>query len=520
MEFDKVNGNVGFVESAHKYLDTRDEGRDFISVTQLIERYTQPYDSAFWSAYKAIEKIVQPSAWPALKKALLSTKAFDHRFLEIYHVPHEKFDETREGILDAWAKENKDSLDRGTKIHQQIENSCYDGTVDLKPLGLEGSYECLKDHSELDLENAIYPEYLLSRESDDGILRIAGQADMIVKEGNLITIIDHKGLPTETPILTTVGWTTLDLLEVGDQVYDMDGKPCRVKAISNIHFNPCYKIHFANDETITADHEHRWLLADGKVVETKDLKPGMMIPVTKPLQTKTNTNASSLYAMGINAGRDAEYDIPLDLDIVQRRDFIRGLQDSAGTLKDEEWLFDTGNKDRALRMKILFSMAGYRAVEEYGQLRVSAFGNRIVDKIEELDYVVPTKCIETDSPTHTYLADYALIVTHNTNKEIKVKGYYDPVKKMVEGMKYPLSHLPDTNYWHYALQLSTYAWMLRKLNPEFIIKDLILNHYDHEGKNKQYHCDYLEKEVEMMLRDYKKSLLVERKRQRRQQIVY
>ena len=61
-------------------------------------------------------------------------------------------------------------------------------------------------------------------------------------------------------------------------------------------------------------------------------------------------------------------------------------------------------------------------------------------------------------------------------------------------MKYPLNNLDDSNYWHYVLQLSTYAWMLQKINPNFVIKDLILNHYDHEGKNTLYHCPYLKDE--------------------------
>ena len=43
-------------------------------------------------------------------------------------------------------------------------------------------------------------------------------------------------------------------------------------------------------------------------------------------------------------------------------------------------------------------------------------------------------------------------------------------------MKYPLNNLDDSNFWHYSLQLSTYAWMLQKLNPNFIIKDLISNY--------------------------------------------
>lgn len=63
-------------------------------------------------------------------------------------------------------------------------------------------------------------------------------------------------------------------------------------------------------------------------------------------------------------------------------------------------------------------------------------------------------------------------------------------------MKYPLNNLMDCNFYHYTLQLSTYAWMLQKINPNFVIKDLILNHYDHNGNNTLYHCEYLKHDVE------------------------
>ena len=36
------------------------------------------------------------------------------------------------------------------------------------------------------------------------------------------------------------------------------------------------------------------------------------------------------------------------------------------------------------------------------------------------------------------------------------------------------------------------------------------NHYDHNGNNTLYHCDYLKKEVERMLYDYKKQVMLER----------
>lgn len=98
------------------------------------------------------------------------------------------------------------------------------------------------------------------------------------------------------------------------------------------------------------------------------------------------------------------------------------------------------------------------------------------------------------------------ILDYKTNKEIKTKSFYDKKTHKSQMMKYPLNNLQDTNFWHYSLQLSTYAWMIQKLNPEFNIKALILIHYDHSGNCETYECDYLKDDVERMLGYYKNQI--------------
>ena len=113
-----------------------------------------------------------------------------------------------------------------------------------------------------------------------------------------------------------------------------------------------------------------------------------------------------------------------------------------------------------------------------------------------------------------------VIVDHKTNKKIDQKSGFDSISKSNFKMKYPLNNLMDCNFYHYTLQLSTYAWMLQKINPNFVIKDLILNHYDHNGNNTLYHCEYLKKDVERMLYHYKKELILEKQRSKRKRIEY
>jgi ATP-dependent exoDNAse (exonuclease V) beta subunit len=112
------------------------------------------------------------------------------------------------------------------------------------------------------------------------------------------------------------------------------------------------------------------------------------------------------------------------------------------------------------------------------------------------------------------------LIDHKTNGKIEQKSFFNNKTKTSTKMKYPLNNLDDVNYNHYQLQLSTYAWMLQKINPDFIIKDLILNHYDHDGNNTIYHCDYLKREVELMLAYYKKQLIIQNQRDKRKRIEY
>lgn len=300
MKIDKQNGNVAFENESHTYWNVNDN-KKYISVTTLIHRYTQEFDKDFWSSYKALEKLLPKDSWNIEKKSLLNTKKFNKDLLEIYNISENDFNKIQQEILDAWDEENRKSCERGTKIHEEIENSFYKNPKDisLQKFGLGGKFECKKDYSELDLEYGVYPEYLIYRESEDGILRIAGQVDLIIKSGNDIVIVDHK-----------------------------------------------------------------------------------------------------------------------------------------------------------------------------------------------------------------------------SNKKIDLKSGYNIQTKSTAKMKYPLNNLDDANFYHYTLQLSTYAWMLQKINPDFVIKDLILNHYDHNGNNTLYHCDYLKKDVERMLYHYKKEIILEQQRSKRKRIEY
>jgi len=613
MKIDKQNGEVCFNEECHKYWNTKDD-RKYVSVTTLIDKFTQPFDADFWSAYKALEKLIPADAWKIERKPLLNTHKFDSEILSIYNISELDFNKAQQGVLDEWAKTNKESCERGTKIHAELENSFYSAgnNVSLKRFGIGGKFICDKGRTNLDLENGVYPEYLISVSSKDGYLNLAGQIDLLVKNGNHITIMDWKGLPLDTPIGTPEGWTTMKDLQEGDKVFDKDGNIVTVLHKSSIHYNPCYKITFDNSETITADKDHRWLVSFKnknnsyieKVMTTEELSRYLnsikdnineysipKIQNAKPLNLEeanlpldpyvlgcwlgdgsnqceviTNNNSDIWneiicrgYQIGDNIASENEceahdvldiYPILKSLNLInnkhipniylrgsykQRLDLLRGLMDTNGYYysNGKEFAMVTDQKWQLEAMLMLLGSLGIKplvSVIDYGEcsdwyIHFSTNGlNPFLIKNQDIEFsindknsfrnivyveavgTVPTQCIEVDSPTHTYLAGHTMIVTHNTNKEIKQHSGFDSKTRSTAKMKYPLNKLEDCNFYHYTLQLSTYAWMLQQLHPEFVIDDLILVHFDHKGKQTVYHLDYLKTEVQKMLLWHKKQL--------------
>jgi len=67
------------------------------------------------------------------------------------------------------------------------------------------------------------------------------------------------------------------------------------------------------------------------------------------------------------------------------------------------------------------------------------------------------------------------VYDYKTNKEIKKESYKN-WEGMAEMMLDPINHLPDCNFWHYALQLSFYMYMVIKHNHKLKPGKLRLDH--------------------------------------------
>jgi ATP-dependent exoDNAse (exonuclease V) beta subunit len=167
----------------------------------MIGEFCQEFDETFWSSYKALERLIGPERFAMEKKHLLETKKFNKQYyLDMYDISEADFDAAQQDLLDEWQKTNADSCNRGSKIHAELEKN-YTGqtSCSVSKYGVGGKLpvntnETLnKNNLELlDIERGVFPEYMVYRKSDDGKFRLAGQIDLLIKDGNDIYIVDYK----------------------------------------------------------------------------------------------------------------------------------------------------------------------------------------------------------------------------------------------------------------------------------------------------------------------------------------
>lgn len=192
VKVDKENATVFFNDALHKYYD-KNTMEQYASVTQIIGKYENPFDEFFWSSYKTCERLMSSDAFAVLRETLLTTKKWSDMMIKKLNLNEQEFIKTREEIKASYEENRRISCERGTRIHAEREAAFYGcETHELKQFGLGGKFTCKKNYYELNLEKGIYPEFLVSLKSKDGKLRVSGQIDLLIKDGNDIIIIDYK----------------------------------------------------------------------------------------------------------------------------------------------------------------------------------------------------------------------------------------------------------------------------------------------------------------------------------------
>lgn len=199
MKIDKLNGVIAFNEEFHKYFNTKNPDLEYISVTTIIGKYYEHFNEAFFSFYKAVEKLADPDDFKALKGWMLDRqKHFNDKckeeVLEKLQLDAEDVEIQRDLLLVEWKKTNTEACEIGTAFHLERENEWYDKYNDMvrTRVPVKGDFVCKKHNFDLDREKAVIPEFLVYFSCPEFVLNLAGQVDLLIKDGNDIYILDYK----------------------------------------------------------------------------------------------------------------------------------------------------------------------------------------------------------------------------------------------------------------------------------------------------------------------------------------
>ena len=517
-----------------------------------------------------------------------------------------------EDVKTYWRCENQVANVYGSYIHLGFENFI---------LGKEYYFKykdryALDQFKQIPFKGKLLPEKLLY----NAYYKIAGQADLTelctdIKTGKkYINIWDYKGLPLDTPILTSEGWKNMGELNIGDKVYDEDGKLCNVIGTSDIHNKKCLEMKFNNNQTIISDFEHRWkvFVCKGRlnqknkkymVMTTQEIKNylekihnkyGENIPsslllkidIQKPLDNPDRVLPIDPYTLGVwlggsykvnskiiqanekifneiirrgyKLGKDISESTSVEMQtrIVfdniyrtlsennlvfnkripddyllasykQRLDLLRGFMDATtyynkkrniyviSTIKQTQLniiiplLSSLGVNPTVSSYKtyyngmlidawnIEFTISDFNPFlcrkNEVKRKKTSKSKYKVIEYVKDIEQV-QTKCIEVDSPSHTFLCTKYMTITHNTNKELVKTNSFT---KMLGDLNY----IDDCNFNHYQIQLSIYKKLYELSGME--VRDLIIIYVNKWTKQLELHkCKYMEKEVNIILNNH------------------
>jgi replicative DNA helicase len=118
-----------------------------------------------------------------------------------------------------------------------------------------------------------------------------------------------KALALDTPLATPTGWTTMGEVQVGDELYDAEGRPTRVVAATEVmDGRPCFEVEFSDGSVIVADAEHQWL-TETRAARKCAVVTTSEIAGTLHVNAEGRANHAVLNASALQ-GRDAELWVP------------------------------------------------------------------------------------------------------------------------------------------------------------------------------------------------------------------
>jgi len=104
---------------------------------------------------------------------------------------------------------------------------------------------------------------------------------------DLVARLEGKALALDTEVPTTEGWRTMEELRAGDLVFDPEGMPTVVVAVTDpMNDRPCREVVFSDGSSVVCDLDHQWVTIDkngrrrgsrrSRVVTTADIERSLV----------------------------------------------------------------------------------------------------------------------------------------------------------------------------------------------------------------------------------------------------
>lgn len=205
MQIDKVHGDLAFNEEYHKYWNTKNPDFEYTSITTLIGKFHEEFNEEFFSRYKALERLISAEDFKSIKSKMLKNHKWNDDYNLQFGIDNDQLEEERKKLIAEWRAKNKEATDRGSKYHLERELQWYadNGDIEkvvrlLKKFNLpidtttNQDYQCEQNNFDLIREKAVMPEFLIYYSCPSNIVHLAGQVDLLIKDGNDIYILDYK----------------------------------------------------------------------------------------------------------------------------------------------------------------------------------------------------------------------------------------------------------------------------------------------------------------------------------------
>lgn len=159
-----------------------------LAVTHILKKYKQ-FSRDFWLSYKALEAVMNPAQFENIKTTLMKSKRIDPKYFE--GIDMEKYEQTRAEIDADWIQKSEESKATGISVHEMIHNMLCTDLPRCREYGIPTDQYQVEATENFLKSDGLFPEFRMEVKLDDDYI-LVGVADLIIKDGNRVKIIDYK----------------------------------------------------------------------------------------------------------------------------------------------------------------------------------------------------------------------------------------------------------------------------------------------------------------------------------------